>query len=226
MKEIYKNPDNYFLPDYCFEQKYKHYTFSDSSFLGGEKILFDAFFEILRLHEEKAIEAGETSNLWELLIPFDSHVRPKDLQGNYEDHFVNKSLQKFSLKDLKEYFKPKGAKFKINSTMLFPDFWIKFHDSICVYFAYNQEIMIIGSNVNVNVDSVLSISFLRRLPLPLKENPIIRVNGPNPYREVRLTVGEVFYTNFDEYVNHWGVYFRWDKSDIESLKAIFNAPAQ
>lgn len=219
MNEILNNPKNFIFPNFCFERRFNNYIFLQSGMLGSNEEVQHLFFEIL--------EAGMQTNknkTCELLIPFDYNGEYKDAKGFWENWYIDRGIKYFNLKEMETYFLSFFNSYLQTPFIHLVDvFWINCMDKICVYTAYDQEIIVIG------YDGILDLTEYKN-----KEYTLVKYNNIEN-RENEIIIGGVgiseilhhqrvsdfFYNSFDEYINHWGPILRWSDQQISFLKEYF-----
>lgn len=223
MNEIKKIPTNFIFPNFCFIKKYSNYVFMDSSILSTTEKAHNYFFEILGSFEN-SLGGKVEQPTWQLLTPFNYEGNYRDEKGNWGKWHINKELKEYTLDELQDYFLSFFNGYLRSHFILLADiFWINFSDKICVYACYNQEIIVIGFNVNCNLEKIKTKELSYTKINALQNNEMRFIDGQLQYtsEEKIKKVGDFFYKSFDEYINHWGPVLKYSKEQIYFLKCQF-----
>lgn len=152
----------------------------------------------------------------ELLIPNTFEANWSNAKGESGKWEIPKELKCCSLSELQKYFAsfPQGY-LKSSFIQLADRFWINLNDILCLYAEYNAEIIVIGTDIDFELEDLKEMHIL-----PGFETKSIIIGGQ------ALSVKErelnFFYDSFDEYIDHWGQIFKWNKGQVELLKSIFS----
>lgn len=223
MNQIKKEPEKYIFPNFCFTKKYTEYFFINSSIISTTEEAHNYFFKILKSLENCLGKIEK--NTWQFLIPFDCQAKYRDEKGNWGTWDINKELKEYTLEQLQNYFLSFFNGYLRSHFILLADlFWINISDKICVYASFNQEIIVIGSDVDCDFGNIKKKDFLFTRINPLQNNEMRFVDGQLQYTSEKK-IGKVdhfFYKSFDEYIDHWGPVFRWSSQQINYLKEQFN----
>lgn len=159
MNKIFKHPEKYIFPNYCFEKQYRLLYLSDFILSGKENTnTFFTFLNMLNQANTSTSSDVVTKNNYEVLIPFDVDYIEKGHLGDCSFK-MSRGIMHFDFESLRTFF----DSFKyldgtiINLKNIIDQFWIKSSTGkFEIFVSMMLEIVIVG------IDMKLDISFMMK----------------------------------------------------------------